>query len=164
MHVGPWRARLYETRTTRSRFPSGRFGRGGLGGVYYTRRPTVRNEGDRVALLNGIDTVYYRICSMDKAIAFYEGVLGLTLKNRAGNDWAEFDVGGYDLALEGELATRPHGGGATIVFATADIDALEAQLATHDVVRREVEDLGGAKLLEFFDPDGNKLVAMQAVS
>lgn len=116
-----------------------------------------------MALLQGIDTVYYRICSMDKAIAFYEGVLGLTLKNRAGNDWAEFDVGGYDLALEGELATRPHGGGAAVIFATGDIDALETQLAANNVVRREIEDLGGAKLLEFFDPDGNKLLAMQAI-
>ena len=52
-----------------------------------------------MALLTGIETVYYRICNMEKAVAFYGGVLGLTLKNRAGNDWAEFDVGGYDLAL-----------------------------------------------------------------
>jgi catechol 2,3-dioxygenase-like lactoylglutathione lyase family enzyme len=116
-----------------------------------------------VALLQGIETVYYRICNMDKAIAFYEGTLGLTLKNRAGNDWAEFDVGGYDLALEGELATRPHGGGATVVFKTDDVEVLEAELAAHEIVRREVEDLGGAKLIEFFDPDGNKLVAMQAI-
>lgn len=117
-----------------------------------------------MALLQGIETVYYRICNMNKAVAFYEGVLGLTLKNRAGNDWAEFDAGGYDLALEGELATRPHDGGATVVFATADIDGLEAHLAANEVVRREVEDLGGARLLEFFDPDGNKLIAMQAVT
>lgn len=116
-----------------------------------------------MALLAGIDTVYYRICNMEKAIAFYEGVLGLTLKNRAGNDWAEFDVGGYDLALEGELATNPHQGGATVVFRTDDADALDAHLAANNVTRGEVEDLGGAKLLEFFDPDGNRLIAMQSV-
>jgi catechol 2,3-dioxygenase-like lactoylglutathione lyase family enzyme len=116
-----------------------------------------------VALLQGIDTVYYRICNMEKAIAFYQGILGLALKNRAGNDWAEFDVGGNELALDGELATRPHGGGATVVFRTDDVDGLEAHLAANDVVRREVEDLGGARLLEFYDPDGNKLVAMQQV-
>ena len=114
-----------------------------------------------MALLTGIETVYYRICNMEKAVAFYGGVLGLTLKSRAGNDWAEFDVGGYDLALEGELATRPHQGGATVVFRADDIDALDAHLAANDVVRGEVEDLGGAKLLEFYDPDSNKLIAMQ---
>lgn len=115
-----------------------------------------------MALLQGIETVYYRICNMEKAVAFYGGVLGLTLKNREGNDWAEFDVGGYDLALEGELATRPHGGGATVVFRTEDVYALDAHLATNDVTRREVEDLDGTKLLEFYDPDGNRLIAMQS--
>ena len=115
-----------------------------------------------MALLQGIETVYYRICNMDNAIAFYTNVLGLTLKNRDANDWAEFDVGGYDLALEGELATRPHQGGATVVFRTDDIAALDAHLATHTVNRREVEDLGGAKLLEFYDLDGNRIIAMQS--
>ncbi len=115
-----------------------------------------------MALLQGIETVYYRICSMEKAVAFYGGVLGLKLKNRAGNDWAEFDVGGYDLALEGELATRPHGGGATVVFRSDDVVALEAHLASNDVTRRDVEDLDGTKLLEFYDPDGNRLIAMQS--
>lgn len=115
-----------------------------------------------MGLIGGIETVYYRICNMDKAVAFYQDVLGLTLKNRAANDWAEFDAGGYDLALEGELATRPHQGGATVVFRTDDIEALDAHFAAHDVLRREVEDLGGAKLLEFYDPDGNRIIAMQA--
>jgi catechol 2,3-dioxygenase-like lactoylglutathione lyase family enzyme len=114
-------------------------------------------------MLQGIETVYYRICNMENAIAFYGGVLGLTLKNRAGNDWAEFDVGGYDLALEGELATRPHQGGATVVFRSDDVVALDAHLAANDVQRSGVEDLEGSKLLEFYDPDGNKLIAMQSL-
>ena len=122
-----------------------------------------QREGFDVALLQGIETVYYRICNMEKAVAFYNGVLGLTLKNRAGNDWAEFDVGGYDLALEGELATRPHQGGAVVVFRCDDVVALDAHLATHEVQRGELEDLEGSKLLEFYDPDGNKLIAMQSL-
>lgn len=113
-----------------------------------------------MAFISGIETVYYRICNMDKAVAFYQGLLGLTLKRREGNDWAEFDVGGYDLALEGELATRPHQGGAAVVFRTDDIDALFAHLAANDVARGELEDVGGARLLEFYDPDSNKLIAM----
>ncbi|HJZ61809.1 MAG TPA: VOC family protein [Miltoncostaeaceae bacterium] len=116
-----------------------------------------------MSLFNGVETVYYRICNMDNAIAFYEGVLGLELKRRAGNDWAEFSVGGVDLALEGELATRPHQGGATVVLRSGDVRALEAHLAGHSVQRGEVEDLGGALLLEFYDPDGNRLMAIQQV-
>ncbi len=116
-----------------------------------------------MALVSGIETVFYRIANMDRAVAFYEGVLGLTLKNRAANDWAEFDLGTVDLALEGELATAPHQGGATVVFKTDDIEALSATLAENNVARRDVEDLGGSFLIEFFDPDGNRLIAMQQV-
>ena len=36
-----------------------------------------------MALISGIETVYYRVCSMNKSVAFYEGVLGLPLKKRA---------------------------------------------------------------------------------
>lgn len=114
-----------------------------------------------MALITGIETVYYRICNMDAAIAFYEGVLGLTLTNRAENDWAEFRVGNTEIALEGELATRPHQGGATVVFQTADIDALAAAIDGSRGVKRDVEDLGHSKLLEFYDPDGNRMIAMQ---
>lgn len=112
----------------------------------------------------GVETVYYRICNMDRSVAFYEGVLGLTLRRREGRDWAEFDVGGVDLALEGELATAPHQGGATVVLRTRDVRALEGHLAEHRVQRGQVEDLGGALLLEFYDPDGNRLMAMQQVT
>ncbi len=117
-----------------------------------------------MALISGIETVYYRICNMNAAVAFYEGVLGLTLKNRAGNDWAEFTIGNTEIALEGELATRPHQGGATVVFQTEDIDALEAALDANGASKRDVEDLGHSKLLEFYDPDGNRLIAMQATA
>ncbi len=115
-----------------------------------------------MALLSGIETVYYRICNMDKAVAFYQDVLGLELVNRAGNDWAEFRVGDFEIALEGELATRPHQGGATIVFQSSDIEALDTRLTEHEVVKHDLEDLGHSKLLEFCDPDGNRLIAMQA--
>jgi len=117
-----------------------------------------------MALLSGIDTVYYRICNMERAVAFYEGVLGLELVNRAGNDWAEFRVGNWEIALEGELATRPHQGGATVVFQAQDIEALDRLLSEKEVVKHELEDLGHAKLLEFCDPDGNRLIAMQATA
>src|SRR4029077_17277888 len=100
---------------------------------------------------------------MDRAIAFYEGVLGLELKRREGNDWAELSVGGVDIALEGELATRPHPGGATVVLRTADINALQARLEESSVQRSAIEDLGGSLLLEFFDPDGNRLMPMPQV-
>jgi catechol 2,3-dioxygenase-like lactoylglutathione lyase family enzyme len=117
-----------------------------------------------MSLFEGIDTVFYQVCSMDRAIEFYEGTLGLTLLRREGRDWAELQLGdGAILALSGELATRPHQGGATVVLRTEDIDAVEAHLAQNSVQRGRVEDMGGAKTLQFHDPDGNELLAIQPI-
>ena len=113
-------------------------------------------------LFDGIDAVFYQVCSMDRAIEFYEGVLGLKLLRREGRDWAELEAGNTVLALSGELATKPHQGGATVVLRASDIAAVEARLAAHNVQRGRIEDMGGAKTLEFFDPDGNEVVALQA--
>ena len=117
-----------------------------------------------MGLFEGIDTVFYQVCSMDRAIAFYEGTLGLTLLRREGRDWAELDTGQVTLALSGELATRPHQGGATVVLRATDIDSLDRHLAQHDVQRGPIEDMGGARMIQFFDPDGNEIVAMQPVA
>ncbi|MCU0309042.1 MAG: VOC family protein [Thermoleophilia bacterium] len=113
---------------------------------------------------SGVETIYYRICNMDRSVRFYTEVLGFELMRREGRDWAEFRVGELDFALEGELATAPHQGGATVVLRTPDIRALEEHLAEQKVQRGEVEDLGGAYLLEFYDPDGNRLMAMQPLA
>jgi predicted enzyme related to lactoylglutathione lyase len=114
-----------------------------------------------VRLFEGIDTVFYQVCSMDRAIDFYEGVLGLTLLRREGSDWAELQAGDMVLALSGELATRPHQGGATVVLRASDIAAVDRHLAEHGVQRGPVEDMGGARMLQFFDPDGNEIVALE---
>ena len=116
---------------------------------------------NRSPLFEGIDTVFYQVCDMDRAIGFYEGVLGLELLRREGRDWAELRAGDTVLSLSGELATRPHQGGATVVLRASDNAAVEGRLAEIGVQRGPVEDMGGAKMLQFFDPDGNEIVALQ---
>jgi glyoxylase I family protein len=112
-------------------------------------------------LFDGIDTVFYQVCDMDRAVDFYQRVLGLELLRREGRDWAELEAGTSVLSLSGELATKPHQGGATVVLRASDISAVEARLASHDVQRGPIEDMGGAKTLQFFDPDGNEIVALE---
>ncbi|MGD9697392.1 MAG: VOC family protein [Thermoleophilia bacterium] len=114
-----------------------------------------------MSLFDGIDTVFYQVCDMDQSIDFYEGVLGLELLRREGNDWAELKAGSVVLALAGELATRPHQGGATVVLRASDIDAVERALAEHDVQRGPIEDMGGARSLQFHDPSGNEILALE---
>lgn len=113
-----------------------------------------------MAMFEGLDTVFYQVCDMEKALGFYEGVLGLSLIRREGRDWAELDAGGTVLSLSGELATRPHQGGATVVLRAADLAAVEAHLAGKGVQRGWVD--GEHSMLSFYDPDGNELVAVQA--
>jgi catechol 2,3-dioxygenase-like lactoylglutathione lyase family enzyme len=114
-----------------------------------------------VSLFDGVDVVFYQVCSMDKAVEFYSGVLGLEVLRREGNDWTELGAGETVIALSGELATRPHQGGATVILKTSDISAVEGRLAEHGVQRGRVEDMGGAKMLTFHDPDGNEIIAME---
>lgn len=110
--------------------------------------------------INGIDTVFYQVCNMDRAVEFYEGVLGLPLARREGNDWAEFEAGGVTFALSGELAVQPQGGGATVVFTSDDLDGLKAHLDAQGVRMGGIQDMGGARMLDVFDPDGNQVVVL----
>lgn len=114
-----------------------------------------------MSLFSGVDVVFYQVCSMDRAVEFYSGVLGLEVLRREGNDWTEFQAGGTVIALSGELATRPHQGGATVILKADDIEAVDRHLAAADVQRGRIEDMGAARMLQFFDPDGNEIVALQ---
>jgi predicted enzyme related to lactoylglutathione lyase len=114
-----------------------------------------------VGLIDEIDDIFYQVCNMDRAVEFYGEVLALPMSRREGRDWAEFDVGGRTLALSGELAVAPQGGGATVVVRTGDIDGLRDALDAAGATHSGVEDLGGARMLSFHDPDGNELVALQ---
>lgn len=114
-----------------------------------------------MALIDGVDLVFYQVCNMDRAVAFYEGVLGLELLRREANDWAELNCGGVTLALSGELAVAPQQGGATVTLRTSDMAALTAHLEASNVRTGKVQDLGGALMLDIYDPEGNELVAIQ---
>lgn len=116
-----------------------------------------------MSLIEDVDVVFYGICNMNRSVAFYEGVLGLELSRREGNDWAQFTVGSTEIGLYGELATPPHQGGATVSFRVSDIKVFDQVLVDAAVQKDVVEDMGGALSLEFYDPDGNKLVAMQVL-
>ena len=74
---------------------------------------------------------------------------------------ADRDVSVLEGMLRREMRWIDHSGN-TVVLRTGDIDALDQHLAQHNVQRGRVEDMGGARMLEIYDPDGNQIVAMQA--
>jgi predicted enzyme related to lactoylglutathione lyase len=111
-------------------------------------------------MLGPLDHVYYWTSDMDRAVKFYEDVLGLELRFREGSRWAEFEVGPARLALHGVPEGRGiEPGGGTAVFRVPDLDTarstLEARGAEFDEHVGEVE--GFARFASFRDPDGNVL-------
>ncbi len=117
-----------------------------------------------MGLITGIDTVFYQVCNMDRAIAFYTGTLGLELERREANDWAELSAGPISLALSGELAVAPQKGGATVVLRTDSLDELAALLREAGTQMGRIEDMGGARTVDIYDPDGNQLVLLEPLA
>ena len=107
-----------------------------------------------------LDHVWFWVRDMDRAVAFYGEALGLAMRMRHGDDWAEFDTGRARIGLhgagehEGEI---PHGG--TAVFVVDDLDLMKASLTERGVVfdAHLGEVPGYARYASFDDPDGNSM-------
>jgi len=110
--------------------------------------------------LTAVDHVWFWVTDMDAAVVFYGDSLGLPMRMRHGDDWAEFDGGGIRVGLHGAQhagPSVPHGG--TVVFEVDDLDLAKAGLeergVTFDAHLGEVP--GTARYASFEDPDGNSL-------
>lgn len=111
-------------------------------------------------MLKRIDNAHYWTKDMDGSIGFYRDVLGLNLRTRMGEDWAEFDVAGTTVALHGTREGHaPPQEGATIVFEVDDLESTMNALRGKDVsFEGEVNDVPGyGRFVSFRDPDGNLL-------
>lgn len=105
------------------------------------------------------------VTNLDRAIDWYQSVLGFTLLYRADEiGWCELAtaVPGVNVGLsQNESVTQ--GGGATNVWGVANIDAAKAHLDAHGVRQdgdiQHIPDL--VKLLTFYDPDGNAMMLSQ---
>ena len=116
-----------------------------------------------MAELQGLDHVYYWVTDMDRAVAFYEEVLGLKLMRRDGGNWAEFDAGPIRLALHGAVEGHPvEPGGATAAFRVADVDAARGRLEGRGVTIDHAGEVGTwARYATFRDPDGNTVQVIE---
>src|SRR5262249_43138152 len=74
--------------------------------------PAGREEQTRMRVC-AVDFYYYQVAEMERAIAFYEGTLGLRLAKREGPHWTEFAVGAATLvlAVSPPEHSRPPGSG-----------------------------------------------------
>jgi predicted enzyme related to lactoylglutathione lyase len=115
-------------------------------------------------MLRRVNNAHYWTKDMDAAIAFYREVLGLDLRMRAGEDWAELDCGGATVALHGTREGHaPPQAGATVVFEVDDLDAASRALRGRGVAfEGEVSEVPGyGRFASFRDPDGNLMQIFQ---
>ena len=108
-------------------------------------------------MINKIAFTHYCATNMDRAVDFYQNILGLTLLFKR-DDWSEFSIGAQRLAIRKEksVAKPAVTGGAVVSFATDDIDNFVATLKGKGVrFAEEVQSFPYGKLAAFFDPDDN---------
>jgi catechol 2,3-dioxygenase-like lactoylglutathione lyase family enzyme len=106
--------------------------------------------------------VWYRVRDLDEARGFYTGKLGFVETYfDAGDRWAKLERGGMQIALaEGD---PEEGGVATIDV--QDVKAEAERLRGLDVdVGTVVELHDELRLLDIFDPDGNRIQLVEDIA
>jgi predicted enzyme related to lactoylglutathione lyase len=106
----------------------------------------------------GLDHVWFWVRDMDRAVAFYGDALGLEMRMRHEDTWAEFEAGGVRIGLHGVgEGAAAHGG--TAVFRVEDLDLAKASLEARGVSLHDHlgEVPGYARYATFADPDGNSM-------
>ena len=108
----------------------------------------------------GNATVFIR--DMDRAVAFYSETLGLKLRNRYGDEWAEIDAGGLTIGLHPPSAAGPEPGAAGAMQIGLNVTepigkVVEALKSRGVAFQGPIVDDGPVKLAFFTDPDGNTL-------
>ena len=107
------------------------------------------------------------VSDLDKALAWYQDVLGFTVLYKLDEmGWAELatEVAKVNVGL-GQVENSGGKGGATLTFGVKDIGAARKLLESKDVrfdgETRTIE--GMVKLATFYDPDGNNLMLYQSL-
>jgi len=104
-------------------------------------------------VIKKINHLTFPVSDLKKAIAFYENILGLK-KTAEWSNYAIFDVGGTELALE------PKGEGIDIFMLVDDVDKEYQDLKKKGVnfVTEPKDQSWGGRTAMFADPDGNRFI------
>jgi predicted enzyme related to lactoylglutathione lyase len=102
-------------------------------------------------------SAYYVVKNMDRAVTFYQDVLGMNVKFRDGNRWTQFDVNGVGVALaDPSEGTVPPGGGGTVVLEVDSLLETREALVKSGAAVNDIVDMGGhGKYFTVKDPEGN---------
>src|SRR5689334_8670188 len=73
--------------------------------------------------------IYYYVTDMDRAVKFYTETLGLKLRIRFDDHWAEVEAGPINIGLH-PMDTKPKKGGGTLSMNVGDIEGFVASIKT----------------------------------
>jgi predicted enzyme related to lactoylglutathione lyase len=94
---------------------------------------------------------------LDKSILFYESI-GLTIKNRWGNYYAQMTAPGIVIGLHpaNEINLTGNSGNVSIGFTVDDFEDSKSSLQKLSIKTTDRQEAGG-QFLHFTDPDGTAL-------
>ena len=96
------------------------------------------------------------VADIDKSIAFYQSI-GLTMKNRWGDHYAQFTAPGITIGLHPtKVKLAENSGNVSIGFTADNFELVESTLSRLSIKTTAREEEGG-KFLHFEDPDGTEL-------
>ncbi len=99
--------------------------------------------------------VTINVANMDKAVSFYQS-LGLELKGRWGDHYAQFNSPGVLIGLHPSKNLSGNSGNLSIGFSIENIDDAKTLLNSNAISFTERQEEGG-QFLHFTDPDGTSL-------
>ncbi len=110
------------------------------------------------------DCVFYYVSDLDKAVRFYQDVLGLKVTSR--DFVTRFEVGGilFELVPTTDKKKLQGSGNARLCLAVDDINAAIAELRKKGVETTEAQSKQNGLLASFSDTDGNEICLWQATA
>jgi predicted enzyme related to lactoylglutathione lyase len=107
---------------------------------------------------------------MDRAVAFYQDVLGLALRTRIGDEWAELEAGpgltiGLHLARPPETATAGTPGAINVELQVAGTmeEAVSQLDARGAAIEGEIANFEHVRIATVRDPDGNAILLAEVL-
>jgi len=104
--------------------------------------------------------VVYPVADIQKARAFYEGVLGLVVTANWDDQWVEYDIGpGTFAIMNADARHRAGAQGALVGLEVTDFDAVVAYLRASAVpIVDGPHDSPSCRGCAIRDPDGNEII------
>jgi predicted enzyme related to lactoylglutathione lyase len=121
------------------------------------------NEKGKAKMLTRIWDITFTVANLERAVAFYENVLGLSKKYIFPDDYAGFDCGGMEIGLTPGVLETPNKGACCINFLVDNVDEAVRILQERGAcfIKKAHDTAWGGRIAVFTDPDSNRLQLVQ---